>query len=584
MSGARMLSSQSRSVLRIARIQRHYTTSRASPIIHVPKSNVYHFGDPNTAPPVFRDLEWTVREDESWAVIGSGSSEKASLFQTLLGHLRISPAPPPPGGLFPFLSTHGRDPYTSIALVSFGNRRRAAGGAFYDFSARYGAVRDEDRVTLRQSMFPETIPPKFPELELDVKEMLEGDKQVFQALVDRMGLQDLLDLPLIALSNGQTRRARIIKAILGKPELLLLDEPLTGLDVQNRPKLLEVLRALHSARAPRVILGLRTQDPVPEWITHVALVKGGKVATGPKDAVLPALEHRDTEVGGDAAMTSLVGQARGEGQGRGELLVDMQGVNVRYGPRTILNNITWQIREGERWHLQGTNGSGKTTLLSLLTGSHPQSYTNPHLHLFNLPRARHPTPHLQSLIGLLSPELFDAFPRRADMSVREAVGTGFDGGYVAMGREGVGVGVMRPLGGEEVGWRVGRVGEVLEALGPRSWGEEGPGESAESFGSRSFPSLSPGAQRMVLLMRALVGRPPLVLLDEAWSGMGEGMVRAARRYLREGGVGQGQGVVVVTHWEGEVPWGGGEGVMRFRLDGGVGGVVDQGLGIVVRLL
>ena len=63
-------------------------------------------------------------------------------------------------------------------------------------------------------------------------------------------------------------------------------------------------------------------------------------------------------------------------------------------------------------------------------------------------------------------------------------------------------------------------------------------------------------------MRALVGRPPLVLLDEAWSGMDDGMITAERRYLRGGfaggyhgmsGIGEKQAVVVITHWEDEVP-------------------------------
>ena len=77
---------------------------------------------------------------------------------------------------------------------------------------------------------------------------------------------------------------------------------------------------------------------------------------------------------------------------------------------------------------------------------------------------------------------------------------------------------------------------------------------------------------MVLLMRALVGAPPLVLLDEAWAGMDKAMVRAAHRYLRDGdgGLSDKQACIVVSHWEEEVPWGPEEGVQRFRLDSGKG--------------
>ncbi|KAH0588592.1 hypothetical protein J132_08977 [Termitomyces sp. J132] len=552
---------------------KHYSTTRI-PFVYIPKANVYRFGDSNTASPVFRDLSWTIHEDEAWAVVGSGSGEKSTLLETLLGHLRLAPTPPPPGGLFPALTEAGRDPFTNIVSVSFSNRRRAAGDAFYDYSARYGAVREEDRITLRQSMFPETIPPPFPELELPradgdaPKGMPDKERRAFDVLVDKIGLRDFLDLPIIVLSNGQTRRARIVKALLRKPELLLLDEPLTGLDVQNRPTLLEVLRTLHAAKTPRVILGLRTHDPIPEWITHVAFVHGSKVVTGPKDDVVPKITHVDVD-------RPVVQMAR---SGQDKLLVDMQNVSVKYGPRSVLRGIDWQIRQGERWHLQGSNGSGKTTLLSLLTGDHPQSYTQRHLHLHGRPRSRISTPHLQSLTGVFSPELFDAFPRHAGMRVWDAIGTGFDGGFVPLGRENVGLGVLQPVTEADIAWRVSRCWEVLEALSPATWetGVVPNGVSAravaEEFSKRKFVDLSVGGQRMVLLMRALVGRAPLILLDEVWSGMGEGMVRAARRYLREGGVGPEQGVIVVTHWEEEVPWGTEDGVKRFKIDGGVGQV------------
>lgn len=152
--------------------------------------------------------------------------------QTLCGHLRIAPSPPPPGGLFPFLSDPPRDSHTAISLVSFAHRPSSAGSAFYDYTARYGAVWEEDRITLRESMFGEydflNLRPKGQVSK--TPEEIAADKlkkAIFDDLSTRLGLSSLLDLPLVALSNGQTRRARIVKAILAQPELLLLDEPLS---------------------------------------------------------------------------------------------------------------------------------------------------------------------------------------------------------------------------------------------------------------------------------------------------------------------------------------------------------------------
>ncbi|KAJ7690201.1 P-loop containing nucleoside triphosphate hydrolase protein, partial [Mycena rosella] len=207
----------------------------------------------------------------------------------------------------------------------------------------------------------------------------------------------------------------------------------------------------------------------------------------------------------------------------------------------VLKDVTWTIRAGGRYHLQGANGSGKTTLLALLTGDHPQSYIQRgarQLRLFGAPRHETATRTLHARIGVVTPELADAFPRRAPgMGVWEAVGTGFEGGL------------------------------VLRALGPAAWAAPAPTPSSKHesesenrnwdmetarFAALRFPELPAGAQRLVLLMHVLVAQPPLVLLDEVWSGMDGGMVRAARAYLRGGGVGEGQAVVVVTHLQEEV--------------------------------
>ncbi|KAE9388438.1 P-loop containing nucleoside triphosphate hydrolase protein [Gymnopus androsaceus JB14] len=490
-----------------------------------PRPDVYRFGDGNHAQPLFRDLNWIAKEGESWAVIGSGGREKKTALHSL-GRYRIAPYPPPPGGIFPFLTLAGLDPYSEVSIVSFGHRQQA-GGAFYDYSARYGAVHEEDRLTLRQSMFPETIPP----LRMPYEDPTVEESARFNELVAQMGLGQFLDLPLIALSNGQTRRARILKAVLKKPKLL---------------------------RNPRVIIGLRGQDALPDWVDHVLYVKGSMVTAGERESVLREVE---LGLGGQALLPKIA------------VLIDLKNVK-----------LSWQIRQGERWHLVGENGSGKTTLLSLITDSSSSDSpreTSSHLQLFSQPRSRLPTTLLRSAIAILSPDIFDAFPRRSNMTVWDVIGTGFDGDFVPKGQDGW---------KEEEGWRMARVWEVLEALGPEAWKRANAGESAitapspasspssnltHQFAQTSFPSLPLPQQRIVLLMRALVGRPPLILLDEVWSGMDETMVRVAREYLR--GVGPDQAVVVITHWEEEVPWNRDEdaGVFRkFRLSGGKGWVEE----------
>lgn len=63
--------------------RRSSTNSSTSepPVIQIPRAKVYRFGSAASATPVFQDLEWTVKEGESWAIVGSASGEKTALFQ-----------------------------------------------------------------------------------------------------------------------------------------------------------------------------------------------------------------------------------------------------------------------------------------------------------------------------------------------------------------------------------------------------------------------------------------------------------------------------------------------------------------------
>jgi len=134
------------------------------------------------------------------------------------------------------------DPYKFVSLVSFSHRPKFQTG-FFDYSARYGAVWDEDKRTLRETLFPELVEKaRRAELNLPVKpttgvDGVEAENQaiLLEWLIEKLDLKELLDLPMITLSNGQTRKARIVKTLVGPlgagPELVLLDE---GLSRWNR--------------------------------------------------------------------------------------------------------------------------------------------------------------------------------------------------------------------------------------------------------------------------------------------------------------------------------------------------------------
>ena len=111
----------------------------------------------------------------------------------------------------------------------------------------------------------------------------------------------------------------------------------------------------------------------------------------------------------------------------------------------------------------------------------------------------------------------------------DVVATGFDGGFISLGPRRVGSG----LGEEEQQNRVERVDEIL-----KQWWEVRPhhrGEGLDTYAKRNFADLAVGEQSLVIVLRALVGKPRLVLLDEAWSGMDADTVKAVHAFLRSSG-------------------------------------------------
>lgn len=121
--------------------------------------------------------------------------------------MRISPA-----GIDPLPFLNGQDSREVVHSVAFSTRPKSWGGGFYDYTSRYGAARGEDARTFRHVL----------------QDLGAVDEQI-DKLATRLEVHDLLDLPLVALSNGQTRRARVMQALLRTPhpKLLLLDEPLS---------------------------------------------------------------------------------------------------------------------------------------------------------------------------------------------------------------------------------------------------------------------------------------------------------------------------------------------------------------------
>ncbi|MBY0455949.1 MAG: ATP-binding cassette domain-containing protein, partial [Gemmataceae bacterium] len=447
----------------------------------------------------------------AWALVGPVGSGKTTLAETLLGR-----HPLPVGGLrwplFDRLRARGRKidyPSQAVTHVTFREESR-----LFSYAGRYYQQRFE---------FADTDTP------LSLDQFLRAGTHAPEAdlsyLCERFGLADWLMQPFMTLSNGQTRRARISRALLLNPELLILDDPFIGLDAQARADLASLLHGLVND-GKRLILICRA-DAVPGWVTNVLRLGGGKQTHTPE---LPSgrggEDRRAGEVDVREPTATNTPSQPGGGGGSGCLphsVLDLREVTVSHAGHVILDRVSWTVRAGERWAVLGPNGSGKTTLLSLLCGDHPQAYSN-HVELFGRRRGTGETIwDVKARVGLLSPEFHLYFSE--SLTAARTAATGFFDTLTDR---------------ETTPEQDARVRELFAAFG------------VGHLWDRAYKTLSTGEQRLVLLARALVKRPPLVILDEPFQGLDPDATARCRAWL-ETELGPDQTLLFVTHELSELP-------------------------------
>lgn len=339
----------------------------------------------------------------------------------------------------------------------------------------------------------------------------------------------------VLMSSGELRKYSLSKVLEGEPCVLILDSPFVGLDAASRKELDGRLRAIASSGRTRLVLVLSRFDEMPDYITHVVPVKDQVVQ--PKLTLAewkltltdrPLLEEKAVPVavsGVDGCgVFSCADSLRGTESAAPEV-VRLEKVSIRYGERTILKDLDWVVRRGERWALVGANGSGKSTLLSLVCADNPQAYAC-RISLFGHRRGSGESIwDIKKHIGYVSPELHRSFKR--DIPAVNIVAGGLKDYH----------GMFTVPDDLEIGTAL----RWMEKLG------------IADLRDRRFLSLSSGEQRLVLVARAFVRDPDLLILDEPLHGLDNANRLVVRNLIEEYCSDHDRTLIMVTHYAEELP-------------------------------
>ena len=411
----------------------------------------------------------TIGANEHIAIVGPNGGGKSLFVDTLIGKYPLRE-----GTIeYDFSPSATQTVYDNVKYIAFRDTYGAADTNYY-YQQRWNA-HDQDEVP-------------------DVRDMLGEikDDKLKNELFELFHIEPLLDKKIILLSSGELRKFQLTKTLLTAPRVLIMDNPFIGLDAPTRELLFSLLERLTKMSSVQIVLVLSMLDDIPSFITHVIPVD--KMEVFPKmarEAYLKAFHDRDTVDSFEELQKRIINLAYDGNTYDSDEVVKLNKVSIRYDDRTILKELDWTVRRGEKWALSGENGAGKSTLLSLVCADNPQSYACD-ISLFGRKRGTGESIwEIKKHIGYVSPEMHRAYLK--NLPAIEIVASGL--------HDSIGL-YKRPQ---------------PEQMAICEWWMDIFGIA--ELKDKPFLQLSSGEQRLALLARAFVKDPELLILDEPTAGL-----------------------------------------------------------------
>lgn len=472
-----------------------------------------------------------IKPDEKWVIWGKDKG----VFLNVLANKYLCD---PPMSL-QYGSTRNSVPH--IEEVSFQGVMPTA-----HLSARYEHFKDEFDQTCKKFILDNAIGSNAVSYDVETTTR-KVDMQLYDRLVKELKLTELQDRWAMGLSNGQMRRARLAYSLLKEPDILLFDDPFLGLDPTAASIISRFLNNYQDEQHCSIVIGLRVQDEIPQWCTHICCVdkQEGILFQGPVDQFKQRIARikgaREVELEKQKHFTTytiedLLSPHPLYKKPRHEILklphtIELKGLDVQYKGSPVLSDLHWQVAPGSKWHIRGDNGSGKSTLLSLVTAEHPQSWNSKVLENGE-PRKTGKSNYfdINRRIGMSAPELHAIILKNAGgtLTTKEAIATGF---HDASSNNFI------PTWNHLENTRKQLIEKYMGYF------------HLEGLQDKLISQLSVSNQKLVLFIRSLIKMPDVLILDEAFSGMDwEPMVRCHELLSRWPGT-----VLVVSHVGEETP-------------------------------